>query len=87
MSKKNRDPMSITRGKDLVKEAQDNGAYIDRIKGDHYIMKGPQPGICPIPYRDNNMSVGLRKSIISQLAKIGVVLGVLVVIVSIYFIG
>jgi predicted RNA binding protein YcfA (HicA-like mRNA interferase family) len=82
MSKKNRDPMSITRGKDLVKEAQNNGAYIDRIKGDHYIMKGPQPGICPIPYRDNNMSVGLRKNIIAQLAKIGVILSVLAIIIS-----
>jgi predicted RNA binding protein YcfA (HicA-like mRNA interferase family) len=74
---KNKDPMNMNKGKEFINEACKKGAYVDRVNGGHYVLKGSKPGSCTVSYHDNNIPIKTRKSIINQLAKIGVVLGIL----------
>ena len=53
--------MSV-KGKDLVKKFKQNGWYVDRVHGSHYVMKkGSQTETIPVHNKD--LPVGLRNAI------------------------
>jgi hypothetical protein len=69
-------------GVEMVNYAVTHGGNIDRISGDHYIVKGPTGGICPTPYRRDDLPKGTRCSIVKMFRNIGIVMVLLFLIVA-----
>lgn len=75
-----KDPKTITSGIELTNLACKNGGYIDRFNGDHAIVKSiHNPGSVAIQQK-KDIPVGTQRSILKQLAKIGIILTLLFVL-------
>jgi hypothetical protein len=61
-------------GVEIVNYATHHGGTIDHFTGDHAIVKGPSGGICPTPYRRDDLPTGTRCSILKRYKAIGILM-------------
>lgn len=52
------------KSRDLIKELETDGWYLDRIRGSHHIFKHPsKPGSVPVPHPKKDLPPGTINSI------------------------
>lgn len=52
------------KGKDIIKEIEADGWYLDRIRGSHHIFKHPtKPHNVPVPHPKKDLPIGTINSI------------------------
>lgn len=55
------------KSRDLIKQLEADGWYLDRVRGSHHVFKHPnKPGSIPIPHPKKDMRIGTVKSIRKQ---------------------
>jgi hypothetical protein len=69
-------------GVEIVNYAVSHGGKVDHFTGDHAIVKGPSGGICPTPYRRDDLPTGTRCSILKRYKAIGILMGALFLVVA-----
>ncbi|WP_280569368.1 type II toxin-antitoxin system HicA family toxin [Chromohalobacter sp. 296-RDG] len=55
------------KSRDLIRELEADGWYLDRVRGSHHVFKHPnKPGAVPIPHPKKDLPLGTVNSIRKQ---------------------
>jgi predicted RNA binding protein YcfA (HicA-like mRNA interferase family) len=81
MCKKNNIDQCKT-GVEMIDYGVTHGGKLARASGSHYIVEGPTGGICPVPYRRDDLPKGTRCSIVKMFRNIGIVMVLLFLLIA-----